>query len=254
MVAGDGAVREAGDMIPVLSQHAHRRRLQTTPFPLTLSGLALWLKADAGLYDATTGGSAVTSDAASVARWEDQSGNANHATQATSGKRAVLKLSIQNGRPSIRFDGSDDVFSLASSITPATCIAAFRRTATGIKSAPFGHNSTSVLEAPTWWTDNIFYLSFGGTERNAGAADTRTGAFITALTNDGSSSVFRVNGTAKTLSGALSGTLSLDLIGALSTVHFHSGDLLELIVSTAILTAGQIAQAETYLNGRWAAY
>jgi hypothetical protein len=51
--------------------------------PLSLSP-ALWLDAsDAStLFDATTGGSLVAADGA-VARWEDKSGNARHATQAT---------------------------------------------------------------------------------------------------------------------------------------------------------------------------
>jgi hypothetical protein len=83
--------------------------------PSSVSGLKLWLDATRGLFDATTGGSAVTTDGTSVARWEDQSGNGNHVTQATSGQRPELKTSIQNGRDVIRFVAANLDFLRASS-------------------------------------------------------------------------------------------------------------------------------------------
>jgi hypothetical protein len=87
--------------------------------PANVSGLKVWLDAGVGLFDATTGGSAVTTDGSSVARWEDQSGNGNHVTQATSGQRPELKTNIQNGRDVVRFtatgSGATDDFLRASS-------------------------------------------------------------------------------------------------------------------------------------------
>ena len=80
----------------------------TSIIPSDVAGLKLWLDATKGLFDATSGGSAVTADGSAVARWEDQSGNGNHLTQATSNNRPVLKTSIQNGKNVIRFDGSND--------------------------------------------------------------------------------------------------------------------------------------------------
>jgi hypothetical protein len=87
-----------------------------TPTPARVSGLQLWLDAaDATtLFDATTGGSLVAADG-TVARWEDKSGNNRHATQATSGSRPTRKASVQGGRDLLRFDGSDDFLSIASS-------------------------------------------------------------------------------------------------------------------------------------------
>ena len=88
------------------------------PFsPSDISGLQLWLDATTGLFDATSGGNAVTTDGSAVARWEDQSGNGRHATQATLNNRPVLKTSIQNGKNVIHFDGSNDNLSLTSSIS-----------------------------------------------------------------------------------------------------------------------------------------
>jgi hypothetical protein len=80
--------------------------------PTLISGLRLLLDAsDAGsLFDATSGGSLVAAEGG-VARWEDKSGNANHATQATSGSRPLLKLNNQNGLPGLFLDGTDDFLS-----------------------------------------------------------------------------------------------------------------------------------------------
>ena len=80
--------------------------------PLDISGLQLWLKADAGLWQDSVGGTPAASDGDVVGAWADQSGNARHATQATTSKKPLLKLAIQNGRDVVRFDGGDDWLSL----------------------------------------------------------------------------------------------------------------------------------------------
>lgn len=82
--------------------------------PKSIAGLQLWLDATKGLFDATSGGSAVTTDDAEVARWEDQSGNGRDATQGTLNDRPVLKTSVQNSKNGIRFDGLNDFMTTAS--------------------------------------------------------------------------------------------------------------------------------------------
>jgi len=69
--------------------------------------LALWLKADSG----------VVADAAGlVSEWDDQSGNANHATQPNgTDLMPTLITNGFNGKPTIRFDGVDDYLVSASS-------------------------------------------------------------------------------------------------------------------------------------------
>lgn len=67
--------------------------------PASLTGLALWLKADAGT---TLDGSNNLTD------WADQSGNGNHATQATVNLRPNLVANLVGSLPGVRFDGTDD--------------------------------------------------------------------------------------------------------------------------------------------------
>jgi len=76
----------------------------STPFgsgapPNTITGLLAWWKADA-----ITG----LSDGAPVSSWPDSSVNGNNATQASSGNRPLYKTNILNGKPVVRFDGSND--------------------------------------------------------------------------------------------------------------------------------------------------
>ncbi len=76
--------------------------------PIDIAGLKLWLKADLlALVDGDP-----------VGTWPDSSGNANNATQATSGFRPVYKTGIVNGLPAVKFDGVDDFMGF----TPLTTI------------------------------------------------------------------------------------------------------------------------------------
>jgi hypothetical protein len=67
--------------------------------PTTVSGVAIWL-------DATT--IVGLSDGDDVTTWSDLSGYGRHATQATAGNKPHYKTNIQNGKPVVRFDGTDD--------------------------------------------------------------------------------------------------------------------------------------------------
>lgn len=82
--------------------------------PDTISGLKLWLKADA----------LVLSDNDAVASWTDSSGLGNHAVQATEAAKPTYKTAIQNGKPVVRFDGTDD-FMACPAITAASGMTCF---------------------------------------------------------------------------------------------------------------------------------
>jgi hypothetical protein len=79
--------------------------------PKLIPGLRLWLDANnsTSLYDSVSGGSNVSADS-SVARWEDVSGENNHAIQNDSSKRPLRKVSSRNSKDTILFDGSNDCF------------------------------------------------------------------------------------------------------------------------------------------------
>ncbi len=66
--------------------------------PLALSGLELWVRADAGLPP----------DGGRVDRWLDQSGKGNHLTQLQGVFAPLLVTGAHAGYPAARFDGGDD--------------------------------------------------------------------------------------------------------------------------------------------------
>lgn len=66
--------------------------------PSDLTGLKLWLKADA----------LALSDTDPVSTWTDSSGSGNDAT-GTSTARPLYRTGIIGGKPAVRFDGSNDI-------------------------------------------------------------------------------------------------------------------------------------------------
>lgn len=69
--------------------------------PGGISGLLFWFKADAGVF--SDAGSTAANNGDTVQQWNDQSGNAIHASQATSGSRPTYRTNQINGLPAIDF-------------------------------------------------------------------------------------------------------------------------------------------------------
>jgi hypothetical protein len=70
------------------------------------NGLALWLKADAGVTTNASGG---------VIQWDDQSTNVNNAVQVADSQAPLYVPGSLNNRPVLRFDGVDDFLNVADS-------------------------------------------------------------------------------------------------------------------------------------------
>lgn len=51
---------------------------------------------------------AFTIVSSAISQWNDKSGNGNHATQTTAGRRPVIADNAINSLPAVRFDGTDD--------------------------------------------------------------------------------------------------------------------------------------------------
>jgi hypothetical protein len=101
-----------------------------TPAEITTAGW--WDASDSTtLFDATSGGSAVSADGA-IARWEDKSGNARHWKQSTLGDRPLRKAAQVNSLDTVLFDGTSDGMLLDAdlSFTSHTIFVMFRPSAT----------------------------------------------------------------------------------------------------------------------------
>ena len=133
----------------------------TTPVPLTISGLQLWLDAadSSTLFDATAGGNLVTTDGAAVARWADKSGNNRHATQSTSNARP--SLSVSNGR-SLSFITNDFLQCPKASYLENTsqftiCAWVKKRTSNSYTSIFQGAQSQGIVGLYSWIDSNWYF-------------------------------------------------------------------------------------------------
>jgi hypothetical protein len=259
-------------VITVLSAAAHnrRRRSSVAAFsPVSIVGLLLWLKADAGLYDATSGGSLVTSDGAAVARWEDQSGSGNHATQATSGNRPVLKTAIVNGLPVIRFVSASSQYLTAPDIAGLDNAAAFTLFVVAKRTSvsSFVHvgkrlnGSTGTLQ--NWHSDGLIYSIVASFGHNAGTFANNDTSFHQVVT--------RFNGAGSGNSGRLTVRQdrvdkTLTFAGTIPTTTANCGnfeigretvfsgqsncDIAEIILYNSALSDTNRGLVEQYILGR----
>lgn len=234
---------------------------------------ALWLVADRGLFQDSGYTTPAAADGDPLGGWQDQSGNGRHATQATAAKRPVLKLAIQNGRPVVRFDSSDDTLGLGNVLaferTDSFAVVLVVKQAGGIDDAVFGNVSAGapytgyqlVMETSgqarcdlnnTYATNALIerYVStyndafhtvewtHDGTSTPAGMALKRDGVDIAATL------------VANVLSASIVSATGL-FIGSQQDTNFFGGDLGELVVCSPKPSDSQLARLQTYLRGRW---
>jgi hypothetical protein len=218
--------------------------------PLQISGLAVWLRADLGVWQDTGLSTPAVADNDPVGGWQDLSGAGNHAVQATAGKRPLLKLNIQNGRPVLRFDATDDFLqaTLVSTLTvPYTGFLVGKTTSVARGDAFYdGHAAVQNL----FDSDGTHYRMVSGGSITGPNMDT---SFHTCTTLwNGASSVLRIDG-AETTGNPGTPSLSkltLGIRGDLASLPL-GGDLGEVIFYTGALSAGDMVLVEAYLKARW---
>ena len=247
--------------------------------PATISGLQLWLDASdsSTLFDATAGGSLVTTDGAAVARWADKSGNNRNLIQATTNARPFLKTSIKNGKNVIRFDGTNDVLGLSNAtltnnISAVTMFAVFRSTRslspnvyqTAIHQS-IGTNSNST-RASIYATDttevggrrldsNSYQFVKANTLSTnewviAGSIHNYQAATLTAFKNGSGTS--RVGGFQTSGNTSATNSQLISVGGTSDANEWLNGEIAEVIIYNSALTTTQRQAVEAYLNSKWA--
>jgi hypothetical protein len=224
-------------------------------FPLTISGLTLWLDAsDAStLFQNDNGTTPAVADTNPVGYWGDKSGAGRNAIQATAGSRPTLKLAIQAGRPVVRGDGSDDslVAPLAASATRTLFIVASKRTLEdGTTRSLGGYASTGHLYARS--SDGAGWLWFspatvaGGTVTNW--------VVIEAVFASVSAAVISLSGAAETAfdpNDSYATSIALTLFSRPGPASAGDYDVAEVIDYAAALTAGNRSLVRAYLGAKW---
>jgi hypothetical protein len=225
----------------------------TPPFdPMAIPGLVLWL--DAGDLELTL------ADGDEVATWEDRSFAGNDADQASPGYRPLLKTGIVNGKPVVRFDGSDDYLNSTLPMSPAArTMVAVVKPGGGTYRALIAGDIAGSLE---WRLDDGTNYQALVKEYVAGigtSTDAVTSAFhVLAFTYaDGSSYAFQLDGSPSG-SGSHSQVLTTGSTAkfarawATVTQEIFGGDLAEIFAYDAVLDPGDLAALTAWLQAKYA--
>lgn len=192
----------------------------------------------------------------------DLSGNVNHATQSTSGKRPTVQTAAQNGLDTARLTGaSSQMMTLTSSVTLSAGFTLFSVCKRG---GPAGSNlhefvglSTSDYPWFEWYSDQ--HLDFGGAgiAKQVSSTSTVTDSIyvLVVMRWDGATTYsIRKDGVEVPFTGpsSISGTSStIDQIGAYHASIYTNGEIAALAMSTSYLTGSDLSAVEVYLQQRW---
>lgn len=231
--------------------------------PSTISGMQLWLKADANVYK--DAGSTLAVDGDLVQQWNDQSGNGNHASQATGANRPIFKTNIQNGKPSVRTDGIASYMSgaVVNATTTATVFVAAKRISSQ------GGASTCIFIRGSQANDYDNPASFIAAYESGSSTIqvyrqvalsvvTHPGngvAYVFATVFDGANNTAYLNGAAQAAVGStgsfITDTYYLGTRKVGSLTQFANYELLEILYYAAALNTANRQSVESYLKTRW---
>ncbi len=221
--------------------------------PANLTSLYCWLDANAEAF----------ADNDPVGTWTDQSGNGKSVTQSTSGSKPTFKTNIINGKPALRFDGTDDVLNWATNaLTGLTAAELFivlkvdadpaaGATTSGIWTLG-SHGGANTDAYP--FTDSIIYDGAMSTVRKT------TGNPTAVLTNPHIYNIVSMSGewTSRineavhfTTATNTVGFASAAMIGLSIASNFLKGYVAEFILCSAKLTNFKRSQVGDYLATKY---
>lgn len=210
--------------------------------PSTLSGVTAW-------YDA---GGLNLADGAPVASWPDRVGTGVNLSQATANKQPTFRTGMVGGRAAVRFDGSDDVMSLASETDVKEVFVVMGNfVSNGDDQVLLG--GLTADEAIKIRTSRELYAYNGAEFLQSRAKVPQTGFRIFQFTSDGTSATLRGNGVtvAKT---ATSTVLTFGQVGQYRNQTgpgFLGADVAEILLYNRVLNVVERKKVEQYLADKY---
>jgi len=218
--------------------------------PFSTSGLALWLKADAG----------VGLNGSTVAHWYDQSGHGNTASQATGSAQPTLVQNDINGYPALHFDGANNFLQTAAPVTTSTQYSLFVVSTLGNSSSSPGpvYNGDSSANGYGFLRPNTadYGALYGGQSYLTFGTLVTTGAQTQELVRDGSgTTTFYHNSTqsGSTSSATPNTPTTATYIGGVNSnaSNLFSGDIAEVLIYNRALSTSERQQVEQYLTVKY---
>ena len=222
--------------------------------PSDLANQVAWFKAD----------SITANDGDAVTTWSDSFSTAHDVTQPTSTKRPVYKTSIVNGKPVLRFDGTDDLLRSASAFTFSGTTASIFVVSTGSSTA--NGNAVNIDDGGTTFyefrvdsTTSLAFRPFNTSSATCEGTKSQSGTWrLMAGIKDASNSTAYANGVAGTptaCSGTQrSGSTKIQVGEFGLGFQFFGGDIAEIIIYDTALNSTDRQKVETYLNAKYAIY
>jgi hypothetical protein len=241
--------------------------------PLSVPGLALWFKADAGTWQDSALTTPAAADGDVVGGWVDQSASAHALVQATTSKKPTLKTGANgiNGLPVVRGDGVDDYLKKATQVltgSTGTILSVFRLTA-GFASTTLvgqGDEATGLNSGVGVRTTKI-RTYVGPNTVQANTVLVANTAYLGVFESTGAAYRFMLDGTTEdtpysVVLGANDGYWFGDEAGIDNVTLFarersdgpdifHKGDIAELIAYGSQVSSGDLASLVAYLQTRW---
>lgn len=215
--------------------------------PSNVTNLQAWYKADAGVYK--DAGVTLAVDGDTVQRWADQSGNGNHANQATAGQRPRYNTTSVRGGPSLYFDNTDDNFPTITVAAPYTIFIVYNVLAADT-------NRRALSGSNNWLVGHRAGLQghFAGGFISQTSCYVPRGLFsVSCVRNTSAKSQHWVQGidiSEATASVTAPGTLYIGCAGFLTNEPVN-GYIQEVIVFNASLTDARVEEWNAYLRSRW---
>lgn len=227
------------------------------------SGIYSWWKADGGTVYSDAG-TTPANNGDPVQQWNDSQATANNLAQGTLGLRPIYNTAQVNGKPAVRFDGSDDrmVRTFSADISqPRTFFMVLRMVSSKAPGTYFD-GSANLKRSSFNQTDasgpntNQFGNFSGGSASMTGFQPTNTWEFYTIIHNGTTSFAWRNSTLVYNAGTDLSGSsTSMSGIAVGSTYvpdQYGNFDVAELIIYTNSVSANQRQCVWQYLTNKYA--
>lgn len=251
----------------LVETEANAPAVGTIIFPATLSGLVVWLDAGdlSSIYQDSTFLTPAVADSV-VGALRDRI-STNHVIQTSPTSKPILKVSIQNSRHVVRFDGTDDQLSKSSFQDFGDAYTVFAVA----KYSSAGDTSQAILDVAISGSSGsgfslyhesgaIWRVRDATTNRSVTGANCRDNVFriFRGVVSTTLSQFWINNASVGTIAYTAPNpnTLNSLVIGRLAgnVGYSFNGDLAELMIYSRNLTAQEQTDIETYLNAKWAVY
>lgn len=214
--------------------------------PLSVANLVLWLAADR---------IAGAADGDAVGTWSDLSGQANHATQATGSKQPLYRVGAINGKPSLRFDATDDflqtaAFTGGTIAQPVTMLVVGKMPRTSNAQFFDGRDGTNRMFMSD--SGSHAFQLFAGAFVTTGALGNDAGYHVHTIVWD-ATDVHSLDGVTGASGSAGTNSLAGMTIGARfdGTSGFLGGDIPELLVYSGAVAYADVQRLQRSLSAKY---